>query len=136
MPKADPEVAPDTLQGAPSTLRWAFRYAFRGIAEAFKSERNMKIHGVVAVFALIAAAFLRVDVVGWALIILCIAIVFSGECFNTALEALVDLVTDEYAPLARVAKDCAAGAVLICAIASVIVGLSVYIPALVRLVSG
>ena len=129
-PPGEPQGKPTT-----STLGAAFRWAGAGVAHAFITQRNMKIHGAIAVCALIVAAFLGLSPVKWAIIVACIVAVFAAECFNTALEALVDLVTDEYATLARIAKDCAAGAVLICAIGAVVIGLLIYIPAFIDLLS-
>ena len=115
------------------TLAAAFRWAGAGVVCAFATQRNMKIHGAVALGALILAALLQLPPLQWAIIVGCIVVVFAAECVNTALEAAVDLVTDEYASLARIAKDCAAGAVLICAIGAVIIGLLIYIPAFIAL---
>ncbi len=106
--------------GVSFSLGQSFRCAFLGILHCFTTQRNMMIHGVVALLVLIAAALCRVDATSW---ILC-------ECLNTALEAVVDLACDQYHELARIAKDCAAGAVLISALVSVVVGLVIFIPAL------
>ena len=62
------------------------------------------------------------------MIVVCIGTVFAAECFNTALEAVVDLVTEEYAALAKIAKDCAAGAVYLLAMMAVVVGLIIFLP--------
>lgn len=117
----------------PYDLRCAFRFAREGIAYVFSQERNMKIHALAAVLALTSGFLLRLSTTELAIIILCIVAVFASECFNTALEAVVDLVSPTYADLAKHAKDAAAGAVLICAIGSVIVGCLIYIPAIIRL---
>lgn len=125
----------DKAVDARFTLGQAFGCARCGIAHAFRTQRNMKIHAVVAVLAVALAAWLQVDAASWCAIIVCIALVLAAECFNTALEAVVDLVTDDYHDLARVAKDCAAGAVYVCAIGSVAVAAVVLGPPLAALVA-
>lgn len=125
----------DKAKGSRFTLGQAFRCAAAGIAHAFRTQRNMKIHLAFAVAALLACALLAVEPWGWCAVIGCIAAVMAAECLNTAIEAVVDLVTDDYHELARIAKDCAAGAVYLCAIGSVAIGLVVFVPALAALLA-
>lgn len=125
----------DKAMGSRFTLGQAFGCAAAGIAHAFRTQRNMKIHLAFAVLALLACAVLPVEPWGWCAVTGCIALVFAMECVNTAIEAVVDLVTDEYHDLARIAKDCAAGAVYLCAIGAAIIGLIVFLPALAALVA-
>lgn len=125
----------DKAVSARFTLDHAFRCARCGVAHAFRTQRNMRIHAAVAVAALALAAFLQVSAASWCAVILCTTLVLAAECANTALEAVVDLVTDDYHDLARVAKDCAAGAVYLCAWGSVAVGLVVFVPPLAALVA-
>ncbi len=108
----------------------AFACAMCGIAHAFKTQRNMKVHLAVALVALALGIALQIGPLSWAAIVVCIAVVFAFECMNTAVEAVVDLVSPEYTELAKHAKDCAAGAVLVCAVGSVFVALFVFVPAL------
>lgn len=118
----------------PFSLIKAFACAGAGVYHAFATQRNMRIHLAFAMAALVLAAVLRVSWPGWAAVIACIAVVFALECVNTAIEAVVDLASPEYAELAKHAKDCAAGAVLVAAIGSVAVAVAVYVPALCALV--
>lgn len=122
--------ARDKSLGERFPLGNAFACAACGIAHAFKTQRNMKIHLAVALAALVLGAVLGIDPPSWAAIAVCIAVVFAFECMNTAVEAVVDLVSPEYTELAKHAKDCAAGAVLVCAAGSVLVALIVFVPAL------
>ena len=115
------------------SLEKAFKNAGEGI-KATATERNMRIHIVMAIIALAAGLLLRVDWIGIAVIEACIALVMGLECVNTAIEAVVDLASPEYHDLAKTAKDAAAGAVLIAAIGSVLVGLMLYIPAILALI--
>lgn len=123
-------------KGSRFSLICAFTCAGSGIVHAFRTQRNMKIHLVVALAAVALGFVFAIDSASWTAIVLCIAAVFAAECFNTALEAVVDLVSPDYHDLARWAKDCAAGAVLICALAAVIVACIVFIPRVYALFVG
>ena len=114
----------------------AFSCAGAGVAYAARTQRNMKIHAVVAVAAVALGFLLGIDAAEWAAIIVCIAVVVAAECLNTAVESVVDLVSPAYCELARRAKDCAAGAVLVCAVASLAVAAVVFLPHLVALLLG
>ncbi len=115
------------------TQAHSFKVAFLGIGRTFASELHMKIHLIFACLALAACAILQVNRYEWIIVILCIALVFAAELINTALEALCDKICTDYDPLIGKAKDVMAGAVLVLAIASVVVGLLIYIPAGMRL---
>ena len=115
------------------TQAHSFKVAFLGIGRTFASELHMKIHLIFAILALLACAILQVSKIDWIIVILCIALVFAAELINTALEALCDKVCTDYDPLIGKAKDVMAGAVLMLAIASVVVGLLIYVPAAMRL---
>jgi diacylglycerol kinase len=106
----------------------SFRNAIRGIRMVFKSERNMQIHLIVAFLVVIAGSFFKINLTEWCLCLLCFGLVMGAEMVNTALENIVDLVSPQKHKLAGKAKDIAAGAVLITAIVSAIVGLIIFIP--------
>jgi diacylglycerol kinase (ATP) len=106
----------------------AFRYAFSGLAYLLRTQRNAQIHCLIGLCALALGAFLDLARWEWVALVLTIALVLAAEGINTAIEAAVDVATEEYHPQARVAKDVAAGAVVICAIAAVIVGCIVFLP--------
>lgn len=109
-----------------------FLYAIAGVVAAVKGERNMRIHLVAAFAAVSLGAWLGLSACEWAAVVVCCALVMSLECLNTAVEAAVDLASPEIHPLAKKAKDCAAGAVLIAAIGSSVVGCIVFAPKLLR----
>lgn len=104
----------------------SFLYAGRGIRMVFGTEANMKIHICIAILVLIAGFTFKISATEWIACILCIGLVVGMEMVNTAIENIVDLVSPNHHPLAGKAKDIAAGAVLICAIISVIVGILVF----------
>ena len=100
----------------------AFNAAIEGILYTFKSERNMKIHYCLAVAVLIISLFFDLTKVEMLLLIFAITLVVISEMFNTAIEKTIDMITEEYNPLAKIAKDVAAGGVLIATLNSVVVG--------------
>jgi len=110
----------------------SFKYAFTGILETLKKERNFKIHVCVAVCALVLSILLKISVLEFVCILISIALVLSAELINTAIEAAVDLIVGERLhPLAKAAKDAAAGAVLITAINAVAVGAAIFLRRLI-----
>jgi undecaprenol kinase len=107
----------------------SFSHAFNGVKETFLSERNFKIQLVCASLVLSIAAWLKVSLLIWLILIQVIALVLVAEMVNTALEHLVDLAAGTlYHPLARAAKDTAAGAVLIASIFAVVSGVFIFGP--------
>ena len=105
-----------------------FRYAFSGLWYALRTQRNVKVHVVIACLAVAMGIVLRISAVEFAMIFVAITGVFIAEMFNTVIELCVDLVSPAYHPLAKIAKDVAAGAVLLSAILSVVIGLFVLGP--------
>lgn len=100
----------------------AFNVAIEGILYTFKSERNMKIHYFVAVVVFIASLFFDLSRIEMMMLVFSISLVVISEMFNTAIEKTIDMVTDEYNVLAKIAKDVAAGGVLIASLNSVVIG--------------
>lgn len=115
-----------------SLLR-AFACAGSGIAYAFASQRNLKIHLVFAVIAVALGFILRINEAAWLAVVVCIVLVMALEIVNTAIESVVDLVSPEWHILAKRAKDCAAGAVYLAAFGSVVVAAIVFLPRIVAL---
>lgn len=108
----------------------SFRYAFAGIWYTLRSQRNARIHLSIAIVVVIVGIVLNLNVGEWAVIGLTMGFVFVAEMFNTVIEAIIDLVTEEYHPLAKQAKDVAAGAVLVAAMTAIVVGLLILGPPL------
>lgn len=105
----------------------SFKYALEGILSAMK-EQNFKFHLLAIVIVIIASVWTGISMVEWLVVISIMTLVLSLEMMNSAIERVVDLVTTEIHPLAKLAKDLAAGAVLIAAIASVIIGCIIFLP--------
>ena len=108
-------------------------YGFNGILYTLKHERNMVIHFLVMILVIIAGIVFKITFVEWGVCFVLFALVLSLELMNTALENVVDLVTEEKKAKAKIAKDAAAGAVLVSAIFSVIIGISIFLPRLLNL---
>ena len=113
-----------------SSMRESFRCAICGLTDAWRSERNMRIHSAATVLAVLAGLWLRLDKVEWLFLFSAIFLVITMEMLNTALERVVDLFTREYHPLARLAKNAAAGAALLAALYAMIVALIIFLPRL------
>ena len=103
----------------------SFGYAFEGIFAVIKKERNMKIHCCMMALVIAAGLFFQISALVWCV---CFGLIMSLELVNTAVEAVVDLVTEKRHPLAKLAKDAAAGAVLIASIMAAAAGLIIFIP--------
>lgn len=113
----------------------SFSFAFTGIRSVIMHERNMKIHLVISIIVILTGIWLSLSKLEWLFIILAIGGMLSLEMINTAIERVVDLVTNQYHPLAKDAKDIAAGAVLLYAIMSVIIGLIIFLPKILVLLT-
>lgn len=119
-----------------TTFPESVRFALNGIVHVLRSQPNIRYQLLVAAFVVLLGFWLSITYIEWAIVSSLIFLVLAFETFNTAIEAVVDLVTDEYQELARIAKDASAGAVLLLAVGSVIVGILIFLPRLVNLVLG
>jgi diacylglycerol kinase len=105
-----------------------FEYAFKGLWYALRTQRNARIHIIVAILAILLGIALHISAVEFAMVFVAITSVFIAEMFNTVFELCVELTSPDYHPLAKIAKDVAAGAVLLSAMLSVVIGLFVFGP--------
>ncbi|WP_308756804.1 diacylglycerol kinase family protein [uncultured Bacteroides sp.] len=106
----------------------SFGYAWKGIRSCVGKEQNLSFHLIVTAAVVVAGFTWEITRTEWIAVILCIGAVIAAELFNTAIERLVDLVSPQRHPLAGQVKDIAAGAVLVCAIAAIIVGIIIFMP--------
>ncbi|MBE3572924.1 MAG: diacylglycerol kinase family protein [Moorella humiferrea] len=107
-----------------------FRAALVGVFYCLRTQVNMVIHLTAAAAVVAAGVYFHVRPWEWAVLTLTITMVIAAEAFNTALEVAVDLYTSKYHPLARIAKDVAAGAVLMTAIGAIIIACIIFGPRL------
>lgn len=110
----------------------SFRYAIQGWWYALRTQQNARIQAVVATAVVIVGLWLRLPARDWAVLLLTVAMVFMAEFLNTAIEAVVDLVSPAPHPLAKAGKDVGAAAVLIVALAAIGVGILILGPPLWR----
>src|SRR5215210_3876260 len=104
----------------------SFHFALQGVLQGVRAQRHLRFHFVAALLALLAGAVMGLSRAEVLVLLFAITLVIIAELFNTAIEAVVDLVTTTYHPLAKHAKDVAAGAVLIAALNAVVVGLLLF----------
>lgn len=123
---------PDPYTKRSRSLWEAFGHAFDGWRSTLRSQRNARIQVGIAALVVLSAIWVDVPAVGWGLLFLAMGLVFGAELVNTAIEALVDLVSPEKSLLAAQAKDAGAGAVLIASVASVLLGLAILGPPMLR----
>jgi diacylglycerol kinase (ATP) len=110
-----------------SGLIASFDYALKGLVYAVKTQRNMRIHMIIAMMVIIISLFLNLSRVELIILVITISLVLITELMNTASELMVNLITEEHHPLAKIIKDMTAGAVLFSSISAVIVGYLIFI---------
>ena len=112
----------------------SFKYAFIGIYTGFKQEQNMKIHVLIMILVIILGIVLKISKIEWIVCIILFGLVISAELFNTAIEETVNIAMPDINEKAKIAKDVSAGAVLVTAISSALIGLIIFIPKIIALI--
>lgn len=110
------------------SLKKSFYYAIAGIVYALTRERNLRIHFLAAGVAIAAGIWLEISYLEWGMLAITITLVMVAEMINTAVEKTVDIITGEYHPLAKAAKNVAAGAVLLSAINALVMAYIIFVP--------
>ena len=106
----------------------SFKFAANGFKYAYQNEQNLIIHICVTIVTLLFGFIFKLNNIEWLFVLIMIGLVFCAELINTSIEAVVDLVSPEKHPLAKIAKDTASGAVLSLAVVAFIGGLCIFIP--------
>lgn len=109
-------------------LKNSFKYSIDGLKYAYKYEQSMFIHFLVTIFVILMGLIFDISGFEWLLVFIVIGMVLSAELINTAIEAVVDMVTLEYNELAKIAKDCSSAATFVLSIIAFVMGLIVFIP--------
>lgn len=112
----------------------SFKYAFDGLKYAFIYEQNLTVHILATIIVIILGFLFKISIIEWLVLFLIIGLVIATELINTSIEATIDLITDEINPLAKVAKDTAAAAVLVFGITSLIVGALIFLPKIATII--
>jgi len=123
-----PTLPPEPQKSSLANFIAGFGFAFSGLWYALRTQRNTRVHAIIATLAILMGIFLRISAIEFAMIFVAITGVFIAEMFNTVFELCVDLASPAYHPLAKIAKDVAAGAVLLSAMLSIVIGLFVFGP--------
>ena len=127
------EEAPKFVKSKVKKLSNSFKYAGTGIFSAFKSELNMQVHFCLMLLVILCGIIFEISLFEWQICIVLFGVVIGAEIFNTAIETVVDLVMPNINEKAKLAKDLAAGAVLIIAISAAVVGLTIFVPKAIEL---
>lgn len=114
----------------------SFTYAFDGLKYAFKYEQNILVHTLATILVIIAGIFFKISLTEWLVLALIIGLVIATELINTSIEATIDLITKEVHPLAKVAKDTAAAAVLVFGLTAIVIGCIIFLPKILVLIGG
>lgn len=112
----------------------ALKNALNGVKYTFKTQRNLKIQLIISIIVIIISFLLKITYTEWAIIALVIFMVFFSELFNTTIEIVVDMITTEYNESAKIAKDIAAGAVTLVSLASVVIGILIFLPKILEII--
>jgi diacylglycerol kinase (ATP) len=111
----------------------SFKYAFEGIYYSFNSDQNLIVHFIAAILVIIVSLFLRVTPFEMGILGLTILLVIAAEMINSAIEKMVDLITNEHRKEAKIAKDVSAGMVLLISMGSVVIGILILLPYILKL---
>ena len=112
----------------------SFKYAFDGLKYAFIYEQNLTVHILATIIVIIFGFLFKISIFEWLVLFLIIGLVIATELINTSIEATIDLITDEINPLAKIAKDTAASAVLVFGLTSLIIGALIFLPKIMNMI--
>ena len=114
----------------------SFGYALEGLIYAFKYEQNMLVHIFATTLVVVLGLIVDLSSFEWLFVFLIIGLVIATELINTSIEAVVDLISPDEHPLAKIAKDTAAAAVMVFAIVSILIGIFIFLPKIIALIGG
>jgi diacylglycerol kinase len=125
---SSPKTNPDRLQ--------SMKFAVAGLLYVLKREQSIQIVSIISIVVVVLGLWVGLNTVTWALLLLALGAVWVTECLNTAIEAAINLATDEVHPLAKIGKDVASAAALLSTIVFVLIALLVLVPPVLRALSG
>lgn len=114
----------------------SFSFSISGLKYAYKYEQSMFVHVIATICVITANIIFKVQPIEWLITVLAIGMVLAAELINTAIEAIVDMVTLEFHPLAKIAKDCGSAATFVLAVMAAVIGVVVYLPHILELLKG
>lgn len=111
----------------------SFKYSWEGLKVAYKNEQSLWLHAVCTIVSIILGIICHISFMEWAVILISLVVVLAIELVNTSIEAVVDLVTKEIHPLAKIAKDCASAATFVSSITAIIICIYILVPKIIAL---
>lgn len=113
---------------------YSAKYSIEGLVYAYKNEKSLWIHAVVSICGILAGFIFRISLGQWSIMLIALGVILAVELLNTAIEAVVDMVTLEFNPLAKIAKYCGSAATFVTSFIGVIIGCVIFIPKILRLI--
>jgi len=107
---------------------YSAKYSIDGLVYAYAHEKSLLMHAILSFIAVVLGLFFRITLTQWSMILISLGVILSIELLNTAIEAIVDMVTLEYNELAKIAKDCGSAATFVASLIGIIIGLVVFVP--------
>ena len=109
------------------------KYSIQGLIYAYKNEKSLIIHGILSIIAIVLGFCLNISINQWIVLLIALGVILMIELLNTAIEAIVDMVTLEYHELAKIAKDCGSAATFVASVIGLIIALVIFIPKILLL---
>ena len=113
---------------------YSAKYSMDGLIYSYKNEKSLWIHAVVSICSIIAGFIFRISLGQWSIMLIALVVILAFELVNTAIEAIVDMVTLEFNPLAKIAKDCGSAATFVTSFIGIIIGCVIFIPKILKLI--
>lgn len=114
-------------------ILFSIKYSIDGLIYAYANEKSLLIHGVLSIVLIVLGLLLHLSRTKWILILITLAVILAIELVNTAIEAVVDMYTTEFNPLAKIAKDCGSAATFVLVVVGIVISLSIYVPSIINL---
>ncbi len=111
----------------------SFKYSIDGLKYAYKNEQSLLIHFIATVLGIILGFAFKISHMEWAVLCIALGVVLASELINTAIEATIDLITLEYNPLAKIAKDCGSAATFVFSMITAVIGIIIFVPKIMHL---
>lgn len=131
-----PQISRDDLKKKGlKRIFYSIKYSIEGLVYAYRYEQSLWLHGIATIFSICLGIIFKIKLSEWATIFIVLGVILGIELLNTAIEAVVDLVTLEKNPLAKIAKDCGSAATCIVTLVAIVIGLFVFGPYFMRVFS-
>ena len=112
---------------------YSSKYSLEGIIYGYKNEMSLQLHGILSIIAIILGIVFKINLIEWSMLLISLGAILFIELLNTAIEAVVDMITIEFNPLAKIAKDCGSGATYIATIIAIAIAAFIFIPKIIIL---